>query len=233
MIIFTGTGRSGTALYAKLFNAHHEYNVKYLTQYFKLNNFTKDPFYDFDTRVKLMKEHLMDIDKSKFRDSSNPYVHFLDALYFLDSDIKIVLGVRDGRDFVVSGITRGYHDEEKYPLFSMLPTKDNPYYEKWADMTPLERCAWMWTYRNQKALDRLANVPEDNKCIVKLEELQNDLELSKLEEFLDIKAKKKYIKRKINKNKITKYPLKEEWTQEMNKRFNRIAGEMMSYLGYI
>lgn len=232
MIVFTGTGRSGTALYSKLFNTYHEYNVKFLTQYFKGAPFESDPFADFEFRTDLMKKHLKEIDFNKFRDSSNPYVHFLDALYALNKDVKIVLGVRDGRDFVVSGITRGYHDENKYPLFSMIPTKDEPYYGVWPHMTPLEKCAWMWVYRNQKALDRLADVPEDNKLIVRLEDINNTNVVQSLEDFVRIKARKRFLKKKVNKNKALKYPPKEEWTREMNMRFNKIAGNMMVKLGY-
>lgn len=233
MIIFTGTGRSGTGLYAKLFDTYHEYNVNFITQYFIGENFPTDPFSDFDKRIKLMENHLSHIDLVRFRDSSNPYIHFLDALYALDEDIKIVLGVRDGRDFVVSGVTRGYHDESKYPLFGMIPTIDDPYYKRWPSMTPLERCAWMWAYRNQKALDRLSEVPEQNKYIVRLEDLGNKKILKRLEDFLGVKAKKRFLKKRVNSNSSTLYPPKEEWTDEMNRKFNEIAGGLMVNFGYV
>lgn len=232
MIIFTGTGRSGTALYSKLFNTLHEYNVSYLRQYFKYSPDESDPFADFETRIRIMKEHLKDVNIESFRDSSNPYIHFLDALYAIDNDVRIVLGIRDGRDFVISGITRGYHDERKYPLFSMMPTLGDPYYEKWHKMTPIERCAWIWVYRNQKALERWKDIPMKNKHIVKLEDIGDRDTLDKLEEFLGVKAKRKWLKKKVNANQYLRFPPKEEWTEEMNSRFYRIAGKMMEELGY-
>ena len=232
MIIFTGTGRSGTGLYAKLFGAHHEYNIQFLTQYFEYKSSGGDPFGEFQSRKNIIKKHLKDVDTKTFRDSSNPYVHFLDALHDIDNDIRIVFGVRDGRDFVVSGITRGYHNEKKYQLFSMIPIKEDPCYDMWPKMTPMERCAWMWSFRNQKALDRLATVPEPNKFIVKLEDINNIDVLTSLEDFVGFKSKRRFLKKRVNKNKKTWYPPKEEWTGEMNIRYYNIAGEMMQKLGY-
>ena len=232
MIIFTGTGRSGTGLYEKLFNTYHEYNVSFITKYFTYPPSIPDPFVDFERRKRIMMAHLKDVDIDSFRDSSNPYIHFLDALYVLDKNIRIVLGVRDGRDFVTSAITRGYHDENKYRLFSMIPTEGDPYYEKWAQMTPLKRCAWMWVYRNQKALDRWETVPEKNKHLVRLEDIGNMDVLEELEEFLGLKAERKWLNRKVNANRGLQYPPKEEWTEEMSRRFYKIAGKMMKKLGY-
>jgi len=232
VIIFTGTGRSGTGLYAKLFDAHHEYNVRFLTEYFHGQPCPTDPFADFDLRLSLMSAHLSRVDFATFRDSSNPYVHFLDALYALDPDVRIVLGVRDGRDFVASGVTRGYHDPDKYPLFSMIPTQDDPYYDKWPAMSPLERCAWMWTYRNQKALDRFSSVPTAHKRIVRLEDLRHRPTLKALETFAGVRAKRRFLYRNVNANKRAAYPPKEEWDSEMHQPFNTIAGNMMTRFGY-
>lgn len=233
MIIFTGTGRSGTQFYSKLFNTHHEYNVnKHLIKYFAYKPTPPDPFSDMEVRISIMKEHLNDVDLKSFRDSSNPYVHFLDALYTLDNDIRICLGVRDGRDFAISYISRCFYNEKKYYYFSVIPTQGDPYYEKWPQMTLLERCAWTWVFRNQKALDRLANVPQKNKHIIKLEQIRKPAVLSELEFFLGIKANKRLLNRKINATGYLKYPPKEDWTDEMNIRFYNIAGDMMARLGY-
>ncbi|MGR8931722.1 MAG: hypothetical protein ACU836_13870, partial [Gammaproteobacteria bacterium] len=145
MIIFTGSGRSGTGLYSKLFDTHHEYNVnKLIGTYFPRSALflESDPFDDFELRKRIMLDHLAGIDFSKFRDSSNPYVSFLDALYVIDNEVKIVLGARDGRDFCVSGITRGYHDNQRYSGYSITPYKSDPLYSRWQTLSPLEKMAW-------------------------------------------------------------------------------------------
>lgn len=232
MIIFTGTGRSGTGLYSKLFNTHHEYQVPELIKHFVSDNLETDPFSDFDTRLQIMKEHLKGVNYDSFRDSSNPYIHFLDALYTLNNDIKIIFGVRDGRDFVRSSLIRGYYDDKKYSGFSQRPIKGDAYHEEWSEMSPIERCAWLWVYRNQKALDRLEPVPENNKYLFRLEDINNDKKLEGLENFLGFKADKKWVDIKVNANKQVDFPNKSEWTDEMNFQFYRIAGDMMKKLGY-
>ena len=240
MIIFTGTGRSGTGLYSKLFDTFHEYNVHQLIKkhfpppYERLRS---DPFADFQSRLKIMRDHLRDIKIATFRDSSNPYVSFLDALYEIDPNIKIVFGVRDGRDFAVSGITRGYYNEKKYSGYSMTPEEDDPYFSRWPNMTPLERMAWMWDYRNRKALKRLEFIPKENQMIIRLEDLTQDNEKSiywieELETFLSLKANREELKKRYNASAKYSYPPKEAWNEEMKTRFDRIADDLMRKFGY-
>ena len=108
MIVFTGSGRSGTGLYSKIFNAHHEYNVRGLVGQLRAlpgyYNAPSDLLADIRLRRAMMQTHLKGVDLAAFRDSSNPYVHFLDVMHEIDPNIRIVLGVRDGRDFARSGI---------------------------------------------------------------------------------------------------------------------------------
>jgi hypothetical protein len=240
MIIFTGSGRSGTGLYSKLFDTYHEYNVTRLIQkYFPPPNkvLDYDPFADFSIRLQIMKDHLIDVDIATFRDSSNPYVSFLYALYTIDPNIRIVLGVRDGRDFAISGITRGYYNRKKYSGYSMTPYRTDPYFSRWPKMTPLERMAWWWSYRNAKALDRLKKVPKENWMIVRLEDLTQDSNesmrlLQKLEDFVSLKADREWLRKKYNASAHHLYPPKEAWNTEMRERFDSIAGHLMKEFGY-
>lgn len=241
MIIFTGTGRSGTGMYSKMFKTNHEYNVSNLLNLIQsyFPNW-QDPDTDHISspkiRKEIMKVHLENVDIDNFRDSSNPYIHFLDTLYEMDPCIRIVLGLRDGRDFARSGISRGYHTE-KYHFFSMVPEHDSPYYREWQFMDPIEKMAWIWAYRNHKALMGLKSVPPTNYCIVRLEDIVSggetgEKEIERLETFLELKMDRQWLTEKYNRNKSYSAPLKEEWTMEMNKKFFRIAGPLMCRFGY-
>lgn len=240
MIIFTGSGRSGTGLYAKLFDAHHEYRVEELIRrHFPspLLPMPADPFADFAVRLRIMQDHLRGVDLKAFRDSSNPYVSFLDALYAIDPDVKIVLGLRDGRDFAVSGITRGYHLGGKYTGYSMTPELDDPYCPYWSLMTPIEKMAWWWTYRHRRAIERLATVPRANILVVRLEDFGGDTDLSRrtieaLEAFLGIPAHRQWLTQKYNANREQAFTPKEQWTPQMRKEFDFIAGDLMRAFGY-
>jgi len=242
MIIFTGTGRSGTGFYAKLFDAPHEYNAKQLLTLYDeyipdIKNPITDPFADLSKRISFMKTFLQDVNLAVFRDSNNSYIHFLDALHEIEPDVKIVLGVRDGRDFARSGITRSYFDETHYGIWSMIPEQDDPYYSKWPDMSPIERMAWMWNFRNQKALTRLQSVPDNQWMIVRLEDVaaitqQPNPHIEAMEDFLGLKANTEWMKVQYNKSEFYSCPPKEQWTLHMNDTFDQIAGDMMRRFNY-
>jgi hypothetical protein len=242
MIIFTGTGRNGTGMYAKMFDAHHEYNMAGLVEMIKekVVNWS-DPETDYLSdpadRKDIMARHLKDVDINDFRDSSNPYIHFLDTLYEMDPAIRIVLGLRDGRDFARSGLSRGYHTSV-YNYYGMIPERDTPFYREWPTMNPIEKMAWLWSYRNHKALTRLQSVPKQNYWIVRLEDLVADDEkaeqtIAELENFVGIKMDRQWLTTKYNKNIAYVMPSKEQWTPDMNTSFFRIAGAMMRRFGYV
>lgn len=266
MIVFTGSGRCGTKLYSKLFDTHHEYNVsgligqlRALPQYY---NPPTDLLADIQLRRKIMRSHLSGVDKAIFRDSSNPCVHFLDALFEIDHDIRIVLCTRDGRGFARSGITRGYHLPDgirhfgslktiiratrricgyplpdRYASFGRQPEQDDPWFTEWPRMSPVERMAWLWQYRYEKALTRLASVPRTNWTLVRLEDLTGDpargnSELKRLEGFLGVESRREALTQKHNASKKFGFPDKGQWTESDVSGFFRIAGSTMEKLGY-
>ncbi|MBN1909674.1 MAG: sulfotransferase [Pirellulales bacterium] len=241
MIIFTGSGRSGTKLYAMLFDAHHEYAVDRLKTILEREVPKQDapltnPLTDPTQRRRIMEEHLAGIDLATFRDSSNPYIHFIDALVAMDPEVKIVLGVRDGRDFVRSGVSRGYHTSAVNASFGMRPGVDDPYYDNWSQLSPIQKCAWQWTHRNHKALTGLKDAPQDQWTLVRLEDLtanpRRELHLTRLEEFVGRRAERLWLDVKVNKNASFQLPPKEEWSDTWNQEFYEIAGPLMHWLGY-
>lgn len=266
MILFTGSGRSGTGLYSKLFATHHEYQVSRLARIIReLPDFYSPPhdlLADASTRLCIMRRHLDGVDLRTFRDSSNPYVHLLDAAFAMDPDVRIVLGTRDGRDFVRSGITRGYHLPDGLPRpgvwravrrwmrrtlglqrkpiftgFGLEPTGDDPWRADWPTMRPVERMAWLWQYRYNTALARLAVVPRDRWMVVRLEDLTGDprrsaLELERVESFVGMSADRQWLAKKYNHSDAFAHPSREDWTPEDIDGFRRIAGATMERLGY-
>lgn len=266
MILFTGSGRSGTGLYSKLFATHHEYQVKRLARSIQTMRGYRSPPTDLladpEVRLRILRRHLDGVDLHSFRDSSNPYVHLLDAAYRLDQDLRIVLGVRDGRDFVRSGITRGYHLPDGLPRpgawravrrrvrwamglqrppiftgFGLEPEGDDPLHSAWPTMSPVEKMAWLWQYRNQKALTRLAGVPKDRWTVVRLEDLTGEpgrglQELERLEAFLGMSADRQWLTRKYNHSDTLAHPGHDDWAAADVAGFRRIAGATMERLGY-
>ncbi len=231
MLIITGTGRCGTATLARILGGHHEFRVQYLLEkYFLRADPFSDPFRDIQKRIEAMLDLHQGIERATFIDSSNLYIHFIDAIYLLDPSAKFILLVRNGKDFVRSAHSRGWHEHNQC---GTVPPHDDPYFSRWNSMTPLQKNAWIWVYRNGKALQGLKKVPEENKMILKIEDIKKEDTHDRLEVFSGIKLNEAEPSERINANPSFDLPPKEEWSEGMNKDFEGIAGEMMRFLGYI
>ncbi len=231
MLIITGTGRCGTATLAKMFNGHHEFRVRYiLEKYFSSDPFS-DPFPSLGKRIEAMLDLHQGIDRSTFIDSSNLYIHFIDALYALDPSVRIILSVRNGKDFVRSALSRGWHEQD---MFGTAPLRGDPYYERWPSMTPFHKNSWIWLYRNMKALGGMESLPKRQSLIVKIEDITKPETIDMLEEFAGTEIKERtWAEKGFNANPSFYLPPKEEWPDEMHRDFDEIAGEMMRFFGYM
>ncbi len=178
MLIITGTGRSGTGTLAKLFGGFHEYRVAYLLdKYFAVSDPHSNPLRSLETRICAARDLHQGIDPERFTDSCNLYIHFLDAVYYLNPRARFILAVRNGKDFVRSGITRKWHEQRS---FGTVPLRDDPYFDRWPAMTPLQRNAWLWTWRNTVALEQLKVIPGHQKLIVRIEDLSDEAVISRM-----------------------------------------------------
>ena len=231
MLIITGTGRSGTGTMAKLFGGHHEFRVKYvLDKYFLHAVPHSDPFDSIEKRIAVMLDLHQGIDRGTFVDSSNLYIYFIDALYLLNPEIKILLTVRNGKDFVRSAFSRKWHEQN---TFGTVPLRNDRYYEQWGSLTPIQKNAWIWDYRNRKAIDGLRGVPEKQKLVLRIEEVHKEEALDMLESFTDKRIYNRPLaEKRHNANPGFSLPHKEEWTVSQNREFDEIAGEMMRFFGY-
>ena len=232
MLIITGTGRSGTGTMAKLLGGHHEFRVQYiLDKYFLRAEPHSDPFDTIESRIKAMLDLHQGIDRKTFVDSSNLYIYFIDALYLLNPEIKIILLVRNGQDFVRSALSRGWHEHK---AFGTVPMQNDPYFSKWDSLTPIQKNAWIWQYRNRKALEGLNVVPSTQKLVLRIEDIHKQETLSMLETFTGKKVlHREAAEKRHNANPEFSLPPKEQWTEQQRDEFNAIAGEMMSFFGYV
>ncbi|MBI5143273.1 MAG: hypothetical protein HZA20_13955 [Nitrospirae bacterium] len=227
MFIITGTGRSGTGMLARLFGGHHEFRASYLLEKYCRGN--PAPFGRFDDRLAAVLDLHQGIDPSAFVDSSNLYIHLLDAVHALHPDARFIVGVRDGRDFARSAITRGWHLRDS---FDCIPPDGSPAYACWPSMTPVERAAWIWTRRNEIALGMLEAIPSDRWMLVRIESLDEPM-AERISVFAgcpvrDLGA----IRRSVNANFSTAFPSWRDWPPEDADAFASIAGGMMKRLGY-
>jgi len=231
MLIITGTGRSGTATMAKLLGGFHEFRVNYiLDKYFLPPAPHSDPFGSVEKRLMVLLDLHQGIDRRTFVDSSNLYIYFIDALYLLNPDAKFILTVRNGKDFVRSAFSRRWH--EQY-VFGTVPPDNDRYFKQWGSLTPIQKNAWIWDYRNRKALEGLKVIPDGQKLVLRIEDIFLQETLRRLESFTGKKVCDNNIAReRHNVNSAFSLPPKEEWSDARHNEFNAIAGELMGFFGY-
>ncbi len=231
MLIITGTGRSGTGTLARLFGGHHEFRVGYLIEkYFSKADPHSDPFSTIEKRMEAVLDLHQGIDPQTFVDSSNLYIHFVDAVHLLNPSARFILCVRNGKDFVRSALSRRWHEMRS---FGAIPQRDDPFFDGWETMGPLQKNAWIWVYRNKKALQGLSRVPEDRKLIIRIEDIGKAETLDGLEKFAGITiSDRDAAAKRHNANPSFSVPPKEEWPKELTGQFNEIARDMMRFFDY-
>jgi hypothetical protein len=230
MVIVTGTGRSGTATLARMLGGHHEFRAGYiLDKYFSGLDPHADPFGTIEKRIAVILDLHQGIDGQTFVDSSNLYIHFIDAVFILNPSVRFVLSVRNGRDFVRSAQSRRWHESLS---FGAQPNRNDPFSERWDRMTPLQRNTWIWVYRNKKAIEGLKNVPDGQKLILRIEDIGRKETLDELEKFSGIKIVRGLSEKRFNANPSFDLLPKEQWTDDMQWEFEDIAGEMMRAFNY-
>ncbi len=216
---------------AKLFGGHHEFRVNYiLDKYFLHPDPHSDPFETMQKRIMVMLDLHQGIERETFVDSSNLYIYFIDALYLLNPEMKIILTVRNGKDFVRSAYSRGWHERKEY---GSVPLRNDRYFDQWDFMTPIQKNAWLWDFRNRKAFEGFKGVPEKQKLVLKIEDIYKQETLCMLEAFTGKRVfDRELAAKRHNANPDFSLPPEEEWTEQQMEEFNTIAGEMMSFLGY-
>jgi hypothetical protein len=230
MIIITGSGRSGTRTLAEVLGGHHEFRAQYiLDKYFPKAVCMADPFDTIERRLSVVLDLFQGIDEETFIDSSNLHIHFIDAIHILFPAARFIFAVRNGKDFVRSAHSRQWHE---HATFGTMPLPGDSFHALWKDMSPLQRNAWIWTYRNSRALDGLRPVPEDLKLTVKIEEVAEEETRQRIESFTGRRIDAVCAGRRWNANQSFDLPPKEEWTAEMDREFDEVAGRMMRLLDY-
>ncbi len=177
-------------------------------------------------------------------ESNNAIFSLLQPLREVFSDAKIVHIVRDGRDFVRSGMSRTWYAEDDRTAIrlraDMFP--NDPYYNKWQLMSRFEKNAWLWQKKDGFIYQDVKEL--DNVISVRFEDIFNNDDRSglfKISNFIGFSEEKtrsclekmgdyKPHNTRTSKHKIPKYP---HWDEAMKSSFNEIASEHMSLHGYI
>nr|WP_293078162.1 sulfotransferase [Okeania sp. SIO3B5] len=151
-------------------------------------------------------------------ESNNRLFSFLKPLREVFPDAKIVHIVRDGRDYVRSGMSGKWYEKDDKTTLRLRADMfhDDPYANKWQQMSSFEKIAWLWQKK-----DGFIYQNDGRSGLFKISNFigfSEEKTLSCLEKIGDYKPHNT----RTSKHKIPKYP---HWDEAMKSSFNEIASE--------
>lgn len=248
-IFIVSTGRTGTKFLAKYFNsfntiyAVHEPLPTFLHMGIKYAQ-SKNSLGDVAGSILRKRSHIY---RNVERSGANIYIECNNRLFSLVkplikafNDPKIIHIVRDGRDFVRSGMSRGWYLEgDPLPRISAKMFPDDKYYSTWNELTQFEKIVWLWQKQNKLISQDLKGYK--NGITIRFEDIfytENFSGLKSMMDFLEIQLDQgfstfaKLQERKINKTKKYSIPHWKDWDESMKDSFDKIAKQFMAYYGY-
>lgn len=173
-------------------------------------------------------------------ESNNRCFSLLKPLHAAFPEAGIIHIVRDGRDYVRSGMSRNwYRDQDRTPRLKADMFPDDPWCKCWSSMERFEKIAWRWQKKDGFITRDLPAF--DRRLEVKFEDIflnPGQEGLFRITRFMGIadadaqRALEEMGTWKPNSTKRHAIPKWPEWDAEMTKKFDRIAGEHMQRHAY-
>lgn len=148
---------------------------------------------------------------------------------------QFMILVRDGRATIRSAMNRQLPKKGKHnhPLIMPLPD-DQPYFDRWENMTDFEKTCWWWMDCYRTLLNHLPDSP-----IVHFERITKEYDYVRehILEPVGLKLTQQQYDESMGKksaNAAQQYtiPHWNDWDETMRKHFDEICGETMQRLGY-
>lgn len=246
MFFVLGTGRSGSATIANTLSKNpkitclHEPTfplVRLSTEYAHGNKNRED----VKKELKFIYRDTGIFPQGIYGESDMKCSNLVEIIAEILPKAKFIWLIRDGRDVVSSGYSRGWFDESEYT--ANLSGKGRVYSgkawsryringylcgqfseEEWKDMSSFERNCWYWQYWNELIEQQLNSLPKEQWIQIKLENLSR--ELSKVESFLGTDRGRQ----KVEKANVAQYKLRNSnsWSVEQKAMFQKWCGAGMN-----
>jgi len=115
-----------------------------------------------------------------------------------------------------------------YLLAKPVPFPSDPAYASWSRFDRVQKISWFWSAVNANIAERLTRIPDANKRLVRIEDV-NEETLPAILEFCGLP--RQYSRAALQARDATAGP-EIEWTPENVRGFNALAAPMMEKLGY-
>ena len=244
-IFIISTGRTGTQFFARFFDqfpddvrALHEPSPDFLSLAI---NYARGQV-DFKTAAQEIERNrrtfCCELKRKRVKvyiESNNRFFSLIHPLRKVFPDSKIIYIVRDGRDYVRSGMSRRwYTDDDRLPRMRATMFPDDPYADKWEHMSRFEKITWRWQKKDGFINNDFPRL--ENAIKVKFEDIFYDPKRKGLFEItrfigLDDKTAQHFLAemgdKKVNTNARRVISKWTNWDNEMKRNFDAIAGEHM------
>jgi hypothetical protein len=148
--------------------------------------------------------------------------------------------VRDPKDFVRSGMRRGWYINHPMDNTRLTPTSQSEDYKFWQQWGALEKTCWLWKETNVWINRFMQTLPAEQKLFLRSENifLNKKKEINSFFAFLNTplpssKRIKKILSKKLNAQKSGNFQEVADWSDELHAKFYRIAGESAKLFGYV
>ncbi|MDZ7721311.1 MAG: sulfotransferase [candidate division KSB1 bacterium] len=243
-VFIVSTGRTGTMFFAKFFNLFpavqslHEpcpdfldLALDYAQGRVSFESAAREIEKHRRVRCREHKRRNLDL----YIESNNRYFSLLKPLRHVFPDAKIIYIVRDGRDYVRSGISRiWYKTTDTSPRLRADMFPSDPYYAQWDQMDRFAKIAWRWQKKDGFIHRDFQDL--DNTLKVKFEDIFHDPErkgLYEITRFIGITDEQtrhylnKMGNRKVNTKSQKAIPRWSDWDDHMKRVFDEIAADHM------
>ncbi|MGD1951571.1 MAG: sulfotransferase [Leptolyngbyaceae cyanobacterium] len=244
-VFIISTGRTGTQFFARFFNQFpddvkslHEPSPDFLSLAI---NYARGRV-DFETAAKEIERNrrvfCCEFKRKRVRlyiESNNRFFSLMHPLRKAFPDSKIIYIVRDGRDYVRSGMSRRWYTEnDKLPRMQATMFPDDPYASQWEHMSRFEKITWRWQKKDGFINNDFQGL--ENAIKVKFEDIFYDPDRKGLFEItrfigLDDETAQHFLAemgdKKVNTNARRVIPKWTDWDNEMKHDFDAIAGNHM------
>ncbi len=178
-IFVLSTGRCGTALLTKIFShvpgvlCYHTPSPEFVYSQKSAYEEGLEKFETFKAIVSAARFELLADCAARGRryvETNCRITFFAPHLYDLFPRARFVHLVRHPGNFVCSGVRRNYYQGHYGDIGRIKPIA-GPAADTWGNMTPLERCAWLWNETNQYIESFKADRDQQRILTLKAEDL--------------------------------------------------------------
>lgn len=172
---------------------------------------------------------------------TSPQVTFLaPVIRIAVPNARFIHIVRDPKNFVRSGMRRGWYFNHPMDNTRLKPIHQSDDYRCWNQWETVEKIFWLWKETNVWINRFMQSVPTEKKLFLHSENifLNKEEDINKFFDFLNVpkppdKRIKKILSKKLNAQKSGDFQEISDWPNELNTKFYRIVGESAKQFGYM